>query len=97
MASRHGPVPSACSSLSILCATGSLTAAVLQAPPRQMVRLAWSQPGTINVAATQIAAYISFGVEPWWTMSASDVNTRAGSTWLQGCMANPLNFQDVGG
>src|SRR6202161_4850441 len=80
MASRHGPLPSANSSVSIWRAIESLTAAVLYTPSRQIIRLAWSHPGTVSVAATHTAAYISFGVEASRAISAKDVNTAGGST-----------------
>ena len=70
---------SANSSLSIWRAMASLTAAVLYTPSRRIIRLAWSHPGTVNVAATHIAAYISFGVEASRAISAKDVNTPGGS------------------
>jgi hypothetical protein len=66
--------------LSIWRAVASLTAAVLYTPSRRIIRLAWSHPGTVRVAATQIAAYISFGVEASRAISARDVNTAGGST-----------------
>src|ERR1700722_1229852 len=80
MASRHGPLPSANSSLSIWPAVASLTAAVLYAPSRRIIRLAWSHPGTVSVAATHMAAYISFGVVASRAIPAKDENTTGGST-----------------
>jgi hypothetical protein len=66
--------------LSIWRAIESLTAAVLYTPSRQSIRLAWSHPGTVRVAATHIAGYIAFGVEASRAISAKDVNTPGGST-----------------
>src|SRR5581483_3765385 len=84
----------------ISCAKASVAAAVLYARSLRIIRLARSHPGTINVAATQIAAYISFGVEPCRTMSASDVNTVAGSTREPGGKAMSVitapDFHDEG-
>lgn len=64
IASMQGPSPTRRSSASIECASRSLAPTVTYCPFSRSIRLAWSQPRTVSVAATQIAEYISPGSEP---------------------------------
>ncbi len=65
MASMQGPSPLLRSRSSIRCAMRSLAPTVTYRPSRRTSRLAWSQPETTRVAATQMAAYTSAESEPW--------------------------------
>lgn len=65
MASMHGPSPARRSSSSICWASRSLAPTVTYRSFSRTIRLAWSQPRTVSVAAMQIAAYICLASEPW--------------------------------
>ena len=47
------------------CASRSLAPTVTYLSLSRTNRLAWSQPRTVRVAATQMAAYIWLASEPW--------------------------------